>query len=83
LLIREKVEAEIEDLTASLFEEANKMVYEANLKQDRAEKKLAAAEGKVSGSIQRYSIRLSRIALFIFENVSKETQLKVSIYHLS
>ena len=49
MLIREKVEAELEDLTTSLFEEANKMVYEANLKQDRAEKKLAAAEGKVLG----------------------------------
>ena len=42
------MESELEDLTTSLFEEANKMVYEANFKQDRAEKKLAVAEGKVN-----------------------------------
>nr|CAB3265376.1 guanine nucleotide exchange factor for Rab-3A [Phallusia mammillata] len=42
-----KVEAEIEDLTASLFEEANKMVYDANVKRHRAEKQLAEAKGNI------------------------------------
>ncbi|XP_078494716.1 guanine nucleotide exchange factor for Rab-3A isoform X1 [Ciona intestinalis] len=45
--IRSKVENELEDLTASLFEEANKMVYEANMTRHKAEKKLAEAEGMI------------------------------------
>jgi len=44
---RKKVESEIEDLTASLFEEANKMVYDANVKREKAEKRFAEAQGNV------------------------------------
>lgn len=47
--IREDVEAELEDLTASLFEEAHKMVREANVKQASAEKGLAEAIMKIDG----------------------------------
>lgn len=38
--IRDEVGAELEELTASLFEEANNMVREANMKQAAAEKRL-------------------------------------------
>ncbi|CAH0769465.1 unnamed protein product [Bemisia tabaci] len=38
--IRQEVEAELEDLTASLFQEAHKMVREANLQQAAAERSL-------------------------------------------
>ena len=47
--IREDVEAELEDLTASLFEEAHKMVRDANVKQASAEKALAEATMKIEG----------------------------------
>jgi len=47
--IRDDVEAELEDLTASLFEEANKMVIDANVKRAHAEKALAESEMKVDG----------------------------------
>jgi len=47
--IRDDVEAELEDLTASLFEEANKMVIDANVKRAQAEKALAESEMKVDG----------------------------------
>ena len=64
-----KVQAEIEDLTTSLFEEANKMVYEANLKQDKAEKKLAAAEGKVCGMLVNISFcTLNNVVLCTVEH---------------
>ncbi|CAK8683170.1 unnamed protein product [Clavelina lepadiformis] len=45
--VNSRVEGEIEDLTTSLFEEANKMVYNANLDKQKMEKKLVAAEGKI------------------------------------
>lgn len=45
--IRTQVEAELEDLTASLFEEANKMVYQANVLRDRTEKDLVEATLKI------------------------------------
>lgn len=45
--IRTQVEAELEDLTASLFEEANKMVYTANVLRDRTEKDLVEATLKI------------------------------------
>lgn len=47
--IRDDVEAELEDLTASLFEEAHKMVRDANVKQASAEKVAAEANMKVEG----------------------------------
>lgn len=45
--IRDQVGAELEELTASLFEEANNMVREANMKQAAAEKRLQEATLKV------------------------------------
>ncbi|XP_033101588.1 guanine nucleotide exchange factor for Rab-3A-like [Anneissia japonica] len=45
--IREKMDHEIEELTASLFVEAHAMVREANIKQAEAEKKLSEAQGKI------------------------------------
>ncbi|XP_037582065.1 uncharacterized protein LOC119465348 [Dermacentor silvarum] len=45
--IRDQVGAELEELTASLFEEANNMVREANMKQAGAEKRLKEATLKV------------------------------------
>ncbi|XP_038663573.1 guanine nucleotide exchange factor for Rab-3A-like isoform X8 [Scyliorhinus canicula] len=45
--VREQLEQELEELTASLFEEAHKMVREANTKQATAEKQLKEAEGKI------------------------------------
>ncbi|KAL0273127.1 UNVERIFIED_CONTAM: hypothetical protein PYX00_005876 [Menopon gallinae] len=45
--IREDVERELEELTASLFQEAHKMVREANEKQAVAEKALAESQMKV------------------------------------
>jgi len=47
--IRDDVERELEDLTASLFQEAHKMVQEANMKRAQAEKNLAESEMKVDG----------------------------------
>merc|ERR1712240_714106 len=47
--IRDDVERELEDLTASLFQEAHKMVQEANMKRAQAEKALAESEMKVDG----------------------------------
>ena len=46
--VREDLESELEDLTASLFEEAHKMVRDANVKQASAEKALVEANMKVS-----------------------------------
>ncbi|XP_035224586.1 guanine nucleotide exchange factor for Rab-3A-like [Stegodyphus dumicola] len=45
--IRDEVGAELEELTASLFEEANNMVREANVKQAYAEKMLKEANLKI------------------------------------
>ncbi|KAG8505682.1 Guanine nucleotide exchange factor for Rab-3A, partial [Galemys pyrenaicus] len=45
--VREQLERELEELTASLFEEAHKMVREANVKQAASEKQLKEARGKV------------------------------------
>ncbi|XP_003465993.1 guanine nucleotide exchange factor for Rab-3A isoform X6 [Cavia porcellus] len=45
--IREQLERELEELTASLFEEAHKMVREANTKQAASEKQLKEARGKI------------------------------------
>lgn len=45
--IRNQLELELEELTASLFEEAHKMVREANVKQATAEKQLKEAQGKI------------------------------------
>ncbi|XP_048401519.1 guanine nucleotide exchange factor for Rab-3A-like isoform X2 [Stegostoma tigrinum] len=45
--VREQLEQELEELTASLFEEAHKMVREANTKQATAEKQLKEAQGKI------------------------------------
>lgn len=47
--VRDIVDQEIEELTASLFEEANKMVYEANVGRATAEKKLNEAQLKLDG----------------------------------
>jgi len=47
--IRDDVERELEDLTASLFQEAHKMVQEANIKRAQAEKALAESDMKVDG----------------------------------
>ncbi|MEE6480560.1 hypothetical protein FKM82_012610 [Ascaphus truei] len=45
--IRDQLGQELEELTASLFEEAHKMVREANIKQATAEKQLKEAQGKI------------------------------------
>eukprot|EP00079_Xenopus_tropicalis_P035025 XP_017948796.1 PREDICTED: guanine nucleotide exchange factor for Rab-3A-like isoform X6 [Xenopus tropicalis] len=45
--VREQLEQELEELTASLFEEAHKMVREANTKQVGSEKQLQEALGKI------------------------------------
>ncbi|XP_032083860.1 guanine nucleotide exchange factor for Rab-3A-like isoform X2 [Thamnophis elegans] len=45
--VREQLEQELEELTASLFEEAHKMVREANTKQAASEKQLKEAQGKI------------------------------------
>lgn len=45
--VREQLERELEELTASLFEEAHKMVREANIKQATSEKQLKEARGKI------------------------------------
>ncbi|XP_073739718.1 guanine nucleotide exchange factor for Rab-3A isoform X2 [Callorhinus ursinus] len=45
--VREQLERELEELTASLFEEAHKMVREANMKQAASEKQLKEARGKI------------------------------------
>nr|XP_020476975.1 guanine nucleotide exchange factor for Rab-3A-like isoform X1 [Monopterus albus] len=44
--VRNQLEQELEELTASLFEEAHKMVNEANVKHAAAEKQLKEAQGK-------------------------------------
>uniref|UniRef100_A0A8C8RXU8 RAB3A interacting protein like 1 n=1 Tax=Pelusios castaneus TaxID=367368 RepID=A0A8C8RXU8_9SAUR len=45
--VREQLERELEELTASLFEEAHKMVRDANTKQAASEKQLREARGKI------------------------------------
>ncbi|CAH1800300.1 unnamed protein product [Owenia fusiformis] len=45
--VRDQMGLEIEELTASLFEEANKMVQDANVKRMHAEKLLKEAQAKV------------------------------------
>ncbi|XP_051917866.1 guanine nucleotide exchange factor for Rab-3A isoform X2 [Hippocampus zosterae] len=45
--VRNQLEQELEELTASLFEEAHRMVREANVKQAGAEKQLKEAQGKI------------------------------------
>ncbi|KAM4038825.1 rab-3A-interacting protein isoform 1-T3 [Anomaloglossus baeobatrachus] len=45
--VRDQLGLELEELTASLFEEAHKMVHEANVKQATAEKQLREAQGKI------------------------------------
>ncbi|MBN3313596.1 RAB3I protein, partial [Atractosteus spatula] len=45
--VRDQLGQELEELTASLFEEAHKMVREANVKQCAAEKQLKEAHGKI------------------------------------
>jgi len=47
--IRDEVEAELEDLTASLFQEAHRMVREANVKAFHAEKSLAESNMQIDG----------------------------------
>ncbi|XP_045411801.1 guanine nucleotide exchange factor for Rab-3A isoform X3 [Lemur catta] len=49
--VREQLEQELEELTASLFEEAHKMVREANVKQAASEKQLKEAWGKVDTTL--------------------------------
>ncbi|XP_052046221.1 guanine nucleotide exchange factor for Rab-3A isoform X2 [Apodemus sylvaticus] len=45
--VRAQLEQELEELTASLFEEAHKMVRDANMKQATSEKQLKEAWGKI------------------------------------
>lgn len=45
--VRDQLGQELEELTASLFQEAHKMVREANVKQATAEKQLKEALGKI------------------------------------
>ncbi|XP_072233358.1 rab-3A-interacting protein isoform X1 [Leuresthes tenuis] len=45
--VRDQLGTELEELTASLFQEAHKMVREANVKQANAEKQLKEALGKI------------------------------------
>ncbi|KAM5247267.1 LOW QUALITY PROTEIN: guanine nucleotide exchange factor for Rab-3A [Ctenodactylus gundi] len=45
--VRAQLERELEELTASLFQEAHRMVREANVKQAASEKQLKEARGKI------------------------------------
>ncbi|XP_077452849.1 guanine nucleotide exchange factor for Rab-3A isoform X4 [Stigmatopora argus] len=45
--VRNQLEQELEELTASLFEEAHRMVREANVKQAGSEKQVKEAQGKI------------------------------------
>ena len=47
--IRDEVESEMTELTASLFQEAHRMVGEANVKRASAEKFLAESNMKIDG----------------------------------
>merc|ERR1719411_280473 len=47
--IRDEVESEMSELTASLFQEAHRMVQEANVKRASAEKYLAESNMKIDG----------------------------------
>ena len=47
--IRDELEAEVQELTASLFEEAHKMVGEANIKAAASERSLEEASMKIEG----------------------------------
>merc|ERR1719210_1045774 len=47
--IRDEVESEMSELTASLFQEAHRMVEEANVKRASAEKYLAESNMKIDG----------------------------------
>uniref|UniRef100_A0A452F480 RAB3A interacting protein like 1 n=1 Tax=Capra hircus TaxID=9925 RepID=A0A452F480_CAPHI len=49
--VREQLEQELEELTASLFEEAHRMVRDANMKQAASEKQLKEARGKVDTTL--------------------------------
>jgi len=49
--IRVDLESEVSELTASLFEEANKMVGEANIKAAASERSLAEANLKIDGLV--------------------------------
>ncbi|XP_005063912.2 guanine nucleotide exchange factor for Rab-3A isoform X4 [Mesocricetus auratus] len=49
--VRAQLEQELEELTASLFQEAHKMVREANMKQAASEKQLKEAWGKVDTTL--------------------------------
>ncbi|XP_007462224.1 PREDICTED: guanine nucleotide exchange factor for Rab-3A isoform X2 [Lipotes vexillifer] len=49
--VRGQLERELEELTASLFEEAHKMVREANMKQAASEKQLKETRGKVDTTL--------------------------------
>ncbi|XP_052046236.1 guanine nucleotide exchange factor for Rab-3A isoform X5 [Apodemus sylvaticus] len=49
--VRAQLEQELEELTASLFEEAHKMVRDANMKQATSEKQLKEAWGKVDTTL--------------------------------
>ena len=47
--IRDEVESEMSDLTASLFQEAHRMVGEANVKRASAEKSVVESNMKIDG----------------------------------
>uniref|UniRef100_A0A673JWT0 Guanine nucleotide exchange factor for Rab-3A-like n=1 Tax=Sinocyclocheilus rhinocerous TaxID=307959 RepID=A0A673JWT0_9TELE len=67
--VRNQLEQELEELTASLFEEAHKMVREANVKQAAAEKQLKEAQGKVrshSFCVQTHSWKRPRLDSVLF-----------------
>ncbi|XP_067675706.1 guanine nucleotide exchange factor for Rab-3A-like [Haliotis asinina] len=60
--VRDQMEEELDDLTASLFEEANKMVQEANVKRMHTEKLLAEANQKIE-VLQAEVVALKQLVL--------------------
>ncbi|XP_050391367.2 rab-3A-interacting protein [Patella vulgata] len=60
--VRYQMEQEVEDLTASLFEEANKMVQDANIKRIHTEKLLEEANQKIE-ILQAEVVALKQLVL--------------------
>ncbi|XP_071112728.1 guanine nucleotide exchange factor for Rab-3A-like [Haliotis cracherodii] len=60
--VRDQMEEELDDLTASLFEEANKMVQEANVKRMHTEKLLAESNQKIE-VLQAEVVALKQLVL--------------------
>ncbi|MGH0139593.1 UNVERIFIED_CONTAM: hypothetical protein FKN15_014696 [Acipenser sinensis] len=73
--VRDQLGQELEELTASLFEEAHKMVREANVKQATAEKQLKEAQGKEAHKM----VREANVKQATAEKQLKEAQGKIDV----